>query len=247
MEVKNDIIQLLKEKGYQITDEVTSSVDQVAEIVSAQDKSDISEVLQWLDKQRKNYPAKVEEIPIQELEKWNVDPKNGWIVHETGRFFQIIGVRVAGAGNREVASWTQPMMKQNETGVLGVICKKINGVRHYLLNAKFEPGNNPNLQISPALQATESNLKQLHGGKKPLLAEYFEQGGKGKIIWSAIGVEDGGRFYLKTNRSVIVEVDENENINVPEGFIWLTLPQIKKLLRMDGVVNSLAREVFALL
>lgn len=247
MGLHEDIKKLLQEKGYKITDEINDSIERLVEMVDAQDKSDISDVLQWLDSQRKNYPARVEEIPIPELEKWNVDPKTGWIIHETGKFFQIVGVRVTGATNREVPSWTQPMMKQNETGVLGVISKKINGVRHYLLNAKFEPGNNPNLQISPALQATESNLRQLHGGKKPLLAEYFEQNGKGRVLWSAVGVEDGGRFYLKTNRSVIVEVDEDEDVKIPEGFIWLTLPQIKKLLRMDGVVNSLAREVFALL
>ncbi len=247
MILQEEIIQLLKEKGYKITDEVVDSVGRVVEMVSAQDKSDITEVLQWLQEQRKNYPAKVEEIGINELDKWYVDPKKNWILHETGRFFQIIGIRVTGAGNREVPSWTQPMMKQAECGILGVIRKKINGVQHYLLNAKFEPGNNPNLQLSPALQATQSNLKLAHGGKKPLLAEYFENSSKGKVLYSAEGVEDGGRFYLKTNRSMIVEVDENEAVKAPECFIWLTLPQIKKLLRMDGMVNSLAREVFALL
>ncbi len=247
MGLQEEIVQFIQQKGYKVTDEVAVAAERLAEMTLAQDKSDITGVLQWLEEQRKKYPAKVEEVGINELDKWHVDPKTGWITHESGRFFQIIGVRVTGAGNREVSSWTQPMMKQAECGILGVITKKINGVRHYLLNAKFEPGNNPNLQLSPALQATQSNLKLVHGGKKPLLAEYFEEGGKGRVLYSAEGVEDGGRFYLKTNRSVLVEVNENEDVKAPEEFIWLTLPQIKKLLRMDGVVNSLAREVFALL
>ena len=248
MTLEEEIIQFLKDKGYRVTEEIRDSVERLEEMtVAAQNKDDVTDVLRWLEEERKKYPAKVSEVGINELDKWHVDPKNGWIAHESGRFFQIVGIRVEGAGNREVTSWTQPMMKQNECGILGVICKKINGVRHYLLNAKFEPGNNPNLQLSPALQATESNLKLVHGGKKPPLAEYFEGGENGKVVYSAVGVEDGGRFYLKTNRSVLVEVDENEDVKTPEGFIWLTLPQIKKLLRMDNVVNSLAREVFALL
>ena len=31
---------------------------------------------------------------------------------------------------------------------------------------------------------------------------------------------------------------------VPEDFIWLTMPQVKKLLKIDRVVNALARAVF---
>ena len=65
----------------------------------------------------------------------------------------------------------------------------------------------------------------------------------GKRLVNVVSVEDGGRFYMKTNRNMIVEIDENENLDIPDDFIWLTLPQLKKLLKMDKVVNSLARSV----
>ena len=61
------------------------------------------------------------------------------------------------------------------------------------------------------------------------------------------GVEDGGRFYHKVNRSMLVEVDESENVPITEDYIWLTLPQIKKLLLVDLAVNSLARNVCAII
>ena len=35
----------------------------------------------------------VEEIGINELEKWSVNNQTGNIAHETGGFFEIIGVR----------------------------------------------------------------------------------------------------------------------------------------------------------
>ena len=64
------------------------------------------------------------------------------------------------------------------------------------------------------------------------------------MIVSVEHIEDPSRFYLKTNRCMIVEIPEKEKIEITEDFIWLTLPQIKKLLKIDRVVNALARAVF---
>lgn len=236
------IIRLLDENGCKTTPEVETLVEQLVDTAAAP-RSEVSHILEWLEKKSKEYPVKTEEMAITALDKWKVDTQTGNISHDSGKFFSIIGVRVTGAEGREVGSWTQPMIKQHECGILGILCKKFNGVRHYLLYAKYEPGNMPLLQLSPTLQATASNLKQAHGGKKPLFAEYFEDGGKGKVITSVVGVEDGGRFYLKTNRNMIVEVDEDEELIIPEDYIWVTLPQMRKLLKIDGVVNSLTRSV----
>lgn len=240
--IQEKILHLLQENSYALTTEARSIVEQLADTIKAPE-TEVFHILQWLEKKSKGYPVKTEEIGIKDLDKWHVDPKTGNVVHESGKFFSIIGVKVTGAAGREVGSWTQPMIKQNECGILGILCKKFNGVRHYLLYAKYEPGNMPLLQLSPTLQATASNLKQAHGGKKPLFAEYFEDGGNGKVLTSVVGVEDGGRFYLKTNRNMVVELDENEPITVPEDYIWVTLPQLRKLLKKDGVVNSLTRSV----
>ena len=241
--MKEKILNLIKENGHVSDQDTNFIIEQLTHCLIDNKKKDVSNILEWLEKKRKEYPVRTEEIGIKELDKWGVDEKTGNITHETGRFFQIIGVRSSGAVGREVSSWTQPMIKQAECGILGIICKKIDGVMHYLLYAKYEPGNMHKLQLSPTLQATASNLNLAHGGKKPLFAEYFEEGGNGKIITNVEGVEDGGRFYMKTNRNMLVEIPETELQEVPEDFIWVTLPQFKKLLQIDGVVNSLARSV----
>ncbi len=238
------IIDYIQNNGNSITEEVKEAAKQLEEILEAQNNDDITSALAWLEERRRNYIVNTKEIGIKDLDKWHVDQNSGNVYHDSGKFFSIIGVKVDGADGREVASWTQPMIKQEECGILGILCQKINGAMSYLLYAKYEPGNIVNLQLSPTLQATQSNLKQAHGGKKPLFSEYFENGGRGKVLTSVVQVEDGGRFYRKTNRCMIVEVDENEKINVPEDYIWLTLPQVKKFLKMDNMVNSLARCVF---
>lgn len=207
---------------------------------------DIKPVLEWLKERQQSYPVTVEEIGVNDVQGWKVDPVNGNITHDSGKFFSIIGVKVTGAADREVPSWSQPMLKQEEVGISGVLMQKKRGVMRYLFYAKFEPGNINTVQISPALQVSEGNLSLAHKGKRPRLAEYFD-GTKGKLVASALGVEDGGRFFHKVNRSMIVEVPESEEVPITEDYIWLTLPQIKKLLRVDVVVNSLARNVCALL
>ena len=207
---------------------------------------DIQPILAWLKERQASYPVTVEEVGINKLQGWRVDPSSGNITHESGKFFSIIGVKVTGAADREVPSWSQPMLKQEEVGISGVLVQTKGGITRYLFYAKFEPGNIDKVQISPALQVSEGNLSQAHKGKRPRLAEYFD-GTKGRLIASVAGVEDGGRFYRKVNRSMLVEVPESEAVPVTEDYIWLTLPQIKKLLRVDRVVNSLARNVCALL
>ncbi len=237
------LTEFVKAQGHRLTPEVASGVEQLAELIAAEETADVEPVLKWLAAKRAAHKNVVEEVGIKDLDKWQVHPETGNLHHDSGKFFSIIGLRVTGAKGREVVSWTQPVIKQHECGTLGILRKKINGVMHYLLYAKFEPGSIINPQLSPTLQATFSNLQLAHGGKKPLFTEYFEDNNKSKTIVSVIHVEDPSRFYLKTNRCIIVELPEEEELEVPEDFIWLTLPQIKKLLKVDHAVNALARAV----
>src|SRR3989304_6299671 len=106
---------------------------------------------------------------------------------------------------------------------------------------EFLKAKNKNDKIEDIIKWFD-NKKSAHQGKKPIFAEYFEDSGKGKIFTSVISVEDVGRFYLKTNKIMIVEIDEE--LNIPENFIWLNLYQIKKLIKKDLIINSLARSIF---
>ena len=237
-DLKENIKSLLPNKD---REELDFLIDDLIEI--SKSDSDISHIIKWLEEKRKNCDIETEEIGINNLDKWHVHPETGVISHDSEKFFSIIGVKVSGAENREVSSWTQPMMKQQETGILGLITKKINGVKHYLLYAKYEPGNTHKIQLSPTLQATESNLKLAHGGKKPRFAEYFEDQEEAKVLTSVVSVEDGGRFYLKTNRNMVAEVSENELNEIPDEYIWVNTIQLKKLLKIDNAVNSLVRSI----
>ena len=248
--LNDKIKELLENNGYSVDSDVISRIDTMIE--SLRDDNQINKldyIIDWFNKKRKESDMIVEEIGVNELDKWDVDPSSGNVKHESGGFFEVIGVKVSNTFDREVGKkgWTQPMIAKNPGGILGIIMKRINGIPHYLLQAKAEPGNIGKLQLSPTLQATTSNLLKAHGGSKPIFAEYFGEENNPKIIYAKWQSEDGGRFHLKSNYNMIVEVKEDEELEIPDSFIWVTLYQIKQLMKIENFVGPHVRGIISYL
>lgn len=198
----------------------------------------------WLYRQRAAVSVHIEKIPFVELKRWHFDDVTGNLRHDTGKFFSIRGIEVETNFGIN-PKWQQPIIDQPEIGVLGIIATKINGVLHFLMQAKIEPGNINFVQLSPTVQATKSNYTQAHGGQRPLFLEYFNgtSGVETKVLIDQLQSEQGARFLKKRNRNIIIEVPER--IAAPANFIWLTLGQIKQLLNHDNVVNMDTRTVIS--
>ena len=246
----DEIKKILEKDGYNLDEDSNERIKTMLE--SIRDDNQINKldyIIEWFNKKREESDMIVEEIGIKDLKKWNTDEKTGNISHDSKGFFEIIGVKVSNTFDREVGKegWTQPMIAKNPGGILGILMKKINGVPHYLLQAKAEPGNIGKLQLSPTLQATTSNLLKAHGGKRPLFAEYFDESNNPKIIYAKWQSEDGGRFHLKSNYNMIVEIDKNTELNIPDYFIWITLYQIKQLLKIENFVGPHVRGIISYL
>ena len=202
-------------------------------------------------KKKKNLKVQIKEIDIKEMRKWKVDEESGNIIHETNDFFLIRGLRVEVNTRESQGAWDQPIVEQigYDGGILGIIRKRFSGIPHYLCEAKFEPGNYGLLQLSPTLQATFSNLKRVHKGRKPFFSDYFENlGGKSnaKILYDSWLAEDGGRLYKKRNRGMLIELPETHEIFLPnDNFCWLSLYQIKQLLKENSWINPHIRGIIA--
>lgn len=210
----------------------------------------LAELEEWFLDQQKRCQMTIEDITLNECRGWSIDKDSGWISHESGEFFVIQGVRVGFSSNREVAGgWDQPMVTQIgfNGGLLGLLRMRFDGIPHYLIEAKAEPGNPDKIQISPTLQATFSNLKQAHGGKRPRFAEYFETADKynGKVLFSQWMSEDGGRLHLKRNKGMLVEVPEESQIEIPDNFYWTSLYQLKALIKSNSWVNPHIRGIIS--
>jgi len=202
----------------------------------------IADFLKWLQSRRDSVRVSVEMVPFSLMERWAFDPKTGNLQHESGRFFSIIGIEVSTNWGL-VNNWTQPIINQPEIGFLGIIAKKIDGILHFLMQSKIEPGNINAVQLSPTLQATKSNYTKVHKGATPLYLEYFNGDKPSKILLDQLQSEQGARFFKKRNRNIIIEV--TEDIDVKEDFCWLTLGQIKNLLQYPNLVNMDTRTVLS--
>lgn len=200
------------------------------------------QILGWMKSQNEEVVSNIKQIPISELRGWSY--RDDRIRHSSGKFFSIDGIHIR-TNYRNTPEWDQPIINQPEIGFLGFIVKKFNGVLHFLLQAKIEPGNLNIVQLSPTLQATRSNYTRVHGGKAPTYLEYFNGEKDVLILVDQLQSEQGARFLHKRNRNIIVEVGEDEELEVKEGYIWASLGQIKELLRYPNVVNMDSRTVIS--
>ena len=142
---------------------------------------DIQAFFTWFEAIKNKVACSIEEIPFSEMKEWEFHPITGNLVHQSGKFFSIEGINVkTNWGN--VKEWSQPIINQPEIGLLGIIAKRINGVLHFLMQAKIEPGNINKVQLSPTLQATKSNFMQVHKGNAPTYLNYFLEYSKGEVL-----------------------------------------------------------------
>ena len=199
---------------------------------------------QWFKAHCKPEEFHVEEIPFSKLENWGFVNDDEKLCHSSGKFFSIEGLRIHIEQGDRVYEWEQPIINQPEIGILCFITKVIDGVRYFLVQAKMEPGNINTLQISPTLQATRSNFTCVHKGKAPNYLDLFMEKNY-KIVIDQLQTEQGGRFLKKRNRNIIIEI--NHDIEIKDEFCWLSLRQIKDLMKRDNVMNMDSRSVLSMI
>ena len=130
----DEIKSILEKHGYEINPDSMMRIETMTQSLKDDNQLyKLDHIIDWFTKKREQSDMTIEEIGINELEKWSVSNQTVNIEHETGGFFEIIGVRATNTFDREVGKkgWTQPMIGKNQGGILGLLMKKINGIPHY--------------------------------------------------------------------------------------------------------------------
>lgn len=197
----------------------------------------------WFAGRHAAHQFEVTEIPFSGLDGWRFQEATGNLVHDSGRFFSIEALRVR-TDPEHGGSWVQPIINQPEIGILGILAKEFDGVLHFLMQAKMEPGNINSLQLSPTVQATRSNYTGVHKGSAIRYLEHFGAGRRGRVLADGLQSEQGSWFLAKRNRNLIVET--SEEVPPHEDFHWLTLGQIHQLLAEDNLINMDSRTVLSI-
>ncbi|MFE0177185.1 NDP-hexose 2,3-dehydratase family protein [Streptomyces sp. NPDC059002] len=195
----------------------------------------------FLEKRSACSSYRVEHVPLTTLPDWHIDDR---LQHASGRFFAVEGLSVRtdfGPNPR----WSQPIIVQPEIGILGILVKRINGVHHFLMQAKMEPGNSSLVQYAATVQATPSNYQRVHGGRPTPYLEYFQEHAGRRILFDQLLSEHASWYLHKRNRNMIVEIPEDEDVAVADEFAWLTLGQLRNQLAQGNRVNMNARTVLS--
>lgn len=197
--------------------------------------------LSWLTNLKSRYELRVTPCPISDMPGWN--NTNFEIARNDGKYFKIIGVNVK-ISNREVSSWCQPIVQPMHEGFCAFIIKKIDGIYHFLVQAKLECGNYDVMELAPTVQCLTGAIGK-ESNEKPDFYDYIIQARKEQIIMDIFQSEEGGRFYHEQNRNLIVKVGEDFPLTLPPRYTWMTLRQIHEFLRFNNYLNIQARSIIS--
>lgn len=200
----------------------------------------MNEWQKWITGQREaNEGMTVEKIPLSEVDDpWGMQ-SDGNYRREPEGFFNIIGVKIQ--ANREVPFWSQPVLEEIGKGVVVLVKSTTEeGIPIFLLTSKPEPGNPENknfVLLKPTIQASESNMAQVHGGKRPPFAELLDKYGD-SVIWIELP-QDGGRSLGKVNNYAVMEIttEDAKEIVLPPDARWFQIEEIGEAL-FNGDVNE---------
>lgn len=199
--------------------------------------------LSWLTGLKSQYELHVTPCPLNDMPGWEITEDE--ISRQDNKYFKVIGVNVT-ISNREVSSWCQPLIQPMQRGLCAFIIKKINGIYHFLVQAKLECGNLDVFELAPTVQMLTGNMHH-RDSIIPDFAEYVLNAKPYQILVDTYQSEEGGRFYKEQNRNVIIEADEYFPIELPPRYTWMTLRQIYKFLRFNNYLNIQARSLISLL
>lgn len=189
--------------------------------------------IQWFNLQKKKQQISCKIKYLKDLKYWLKN--DNLIHHSSGKFFKIVGIDVK--SNTRGKNWDQPIIVQKELGILGIIKDKFQN--RYLLQAKVEPGNKNKLQLSPTVQATKSNYKRVHGGKKIPYLNFFLKNKNNFISQS----EQGYRYLYKSNYNSLLIT--KKNIKVLNNYYWLHIKDIIKIIKKRSIFNMDTISVFS--
>ncbi|MCP2170271.1 NDP-hexose 2,3-dehydratase family protein [Goodfellowiella coeruleoviolacea] len=207
---------------------------------------EMTEVLSWLTELRARRELLQRRVPLYRA------AEDGWywtrdaVEHRSGKYFRIVGINAA-LGNREVPSWTQPILAPVDAGLLALITKRISGTLHVLVQARADAGSLNGAEMAPTVHCQPANYRDLPDHCRPHYLDQVLSADPARIRYDRMQSEEGGRFLHAVNRYLIVEADEDFPERTPAEYRWMTLRQLTSLLTHCNYLNVELRSLIACL
>ena len=105
-----------------LTPQISAHDFQLSARTLATSQANLETCLQWHAEHVKRAQFNVRQIPFSQLTDWKFDENTGDLMHSSGRFFRVQGLR-AKTDLAHLNGWEQPIVNQPEFGILGIIVK----------------------------------------------------------------------------------------------------------------------------
>ncbi|MBI5640749.1 MAG: NDP-hexose 2,3-dehydratase family protein [Nitrospirae bacterium] len=207
--------------------------------------SDLRDLVQWLDNEKARNHIFVKREGLNTLNDWTMDGA-GHLIHRGKKYFRIVGMKIT-SPYREIMTWSQPILDNEGSGIIGLLMKKIDGRTYFLMQAKADVGNRGIVQIGPTVQFNPGNYVDNERLKKPFLFEEFHDSGNFITVFESRQSEEGGRFYREEHVHKILMLPEGATLDIPDNYRWFSLYEIRFFLHMGDFINSCARSILACL
>lgn len=238
---REEVIELINFIGYgEPKNEVKNALLKSA-LITNNALHTIGGIITFLTQIKSNYDLDVSKKDLKSLQNWVFTESE--VAHNEKKFFKIIAVNV-NISSREVVSWSQPMVEPAQEGLCAFICKEINGVLHFAVQAKLECGNRDIIEFAPTVQCLTGNYKETKKGSLPFL-EYVLNAKPNQIVFDALQSEEGGRFYREQNRNMLIIAGDEIPDTLPDNYIWMTMNQLYTFLKFNNYLNIQARSLIA--
>ena len=202
----------------------------------------VAQHLDWLNDIRERTKLEREEIPLKEVQGWELEA--GVVRPTNGNYFQVAGVHTK-AKEREVSSWSQPLLKHEGMGLTAFLSMQKDGVNHYLVNAKVQAGNAHKVELSPTVAIFDYLGRKDRYDSYPFIDQVLDS--SATIRFSTIQSEEGGRFWNLRARHMVVDTTEEKLGRLPENYRWMSLWEMKELMKTPAVVSSEIRSLVSML
>ncbi|MFD3762268.1 NDP-hexose 2,3-dehydratase family protein [Streptomyces sp. NPDC058622] len=202
------------------------------------------ELLSWFTEAKGRCTLAREVVPLSKIDGWS--HRDGELVHDRDQHFSVIGVGVE-TSSREVAHWQQPMFEPRSRGVIAFLVRRVRGVLHLLVQARIETGAFDGVEMAPTVQCQPDNYSGLTQAHAPLFLDAVLAAPPERIRFDSVHSEEGGRFHHAQNRYLLIEVEEDFPLEVPENYTWITLRQLTEFVRYGNHLNVEARSLLTFL
>ncbi|WP_323785500.1 NDP-hexose 2,3-dehydratase family protein [Thalassovita sp.] len=173
-------------------------------------------------------------VPLEQLDGWHFDQNTFY--ENSSR--QGIGVEMfeTRAVNREVKSWSQPLIKAAGEGQAILVFRKTSSGLEFFASFAKETG-----LASPS--ALGPSLVQYPGSSACAPKSLSES--SYKVVFEALESDEGGRFYRNIWRYRIAEYANDAKDLSEEQGVWLRLSELKRLLETSNICTIQLRAILS--